>query len=148
MPLDNGHQWDRKMLVGGREVLRRIEERHKLVSIDRDSPSETALKYGFADGAPGEIGIIAPVTRPLCGACSRLRLTADGNLLTCLFSMVDHNIREPLRRGDTRDQIAQFMIAQCSKKKRVTASMSLTLYSLRELCLSSGAKGKRISGRA
>jgi cyclic pyranopterin phosphate synthase len=117
MPLDNGHQWDRKMLVGGREVLRRIEERHKLVSIDRDTPSETALKYGFADGAPGEIGIIAPVTRPFCGACSRLRLTADGNLRTCLFSMVDHNIREPLRRGDTRDQIAQFMIDTVLKKE-------------------------------
>jgi len=117
MPLDNGHQWDRQMLVGGREVLRRIEERHKLVSIDRDSPSETALKYAFADGAPGEIGIIAPVTRPFCGACSRLRLTADGNLRTCLFSMVDHNIREHLRRGETRDQIARFMIDTVLKKE-------------------------------
>ena len=117
MPLDNGHQWDRKMLVGGREVLQRIEERHKLVPIDRNSPSETALKYTFADRAPGEIGIIAPVTMPFCGACSRLRLTADGNLRTCLFSMVDHNIRELVRRGETRDQIAQFMIDTVLKKK-------------------------------
>jgi len=117
MPLDNGHQWDRQMLVGGREVLQRIEERHQLVPIDRDSPSETALKYAFADGAPGEIGIIAPVTMPFCGACSRLRLTADGNLRTCLFSMVDHNIRELLRRGETRDRIAQFMIDTVLKKK-------------------------------
>ena len=117
MPLDNGHQWDRRMLVGGREVLQRIEERHKLVPIDRNSPSETALKYTFADRAPGEIGIIAPVTMPFCGACSRLRLTADGNLRTCLFSMVDHNIRELVRRGETRDQIAQFMIDTVLKKK-------------------------------
>jgi len=117
MPLDNGHQWDRKMLVGGREVLQRIEERHKIVPIDRNSPSETALKYAFADGAPGGIGIIAPVTMPFCGACSRLRLTADGNLRTCLFSMVDHNVRKFLRRGDTRDQIAQFMIDTVLKKK-------------------------------
>jgi cyclic pyranopterin phosphate synthase len=117
MPLDNGHQWDRQMLVSGREVLQRIEERHKLVPIDRDSPSETALKYAFADGAPGEIGIIAPVTMPFCGACSRLRLTADGNLRTCLFSMVDHNIRDLLRRGATRDRIAQFMIDTVLKKK-------------------------------
>lgn len=82
MPLDNGHRWDRRMLVGGREVLQRIEERYELVLIDRNSPSETALKYAFADGAPGKIGIIAPVTMPFCGACSRLRLTADGNLRT------------------------------------------------------------------
>ena len=117
MPLDNGHQWDRRMLVGGREVLQRIEERHKLVPIDRNSPSETALKYGFADGAPGEIGVIAPVTMPFCGACSRLRLTADGNLRTCLFSMVDHNVRERIRQGETRNQIAQFMIDTVLKKK-------------------------------
>lgn len=117
MPLDNGHQWDRKMLVGGREVLQRIEERHQLVAINRNSPSETALNYIFADGSPGEIGIIAPVTMPFCGACSRLRLTADGNLRTCLFSMVDHNLRELLRRGASRDQIAQFMIDTVLKKK-------------------------------
>jgi cyclic pyranopterin phosphate synthase len=117
MPLDNGHQWDRQMLVSGREVLQRIEERHQLVPIDRDPPSETALKYTFADGAPGEIGIIAPVTMPFCGACSRLRLTADGNLRTCLFSMVDHNIRDLLRRGETRNQIEQFMIDTVLKKK-------------------------------
>jgi cyclic pyranopterin phosphate synthase len=117
MPLDNGHQWNRQLLVGGREVLQRIEERHKLVRVDRNAPSETALKYAFADGAPGEIGIIAPVTMPFCGACSRLRLTADGNLRTCLFSMVDHNIRNLLRQGETREGIAQFMIDTVLKKK-------------------------------
>ena len=117
MPLDNGHQLNREMLVGGREVLQRIEERHKLVPLDRNAPSETALKYSFADGEPGEIGIIAPVTMPFCGACSRLRLTADGNLRTCLFSMVDHNLRDLLRRGETHDGIAQFMIDTVLKKK-------------------------------
>ncbi|MCI0490533.1 MAG: GTP 3',8-cyclase MoaA [Blastocatellia bacterium] len=117
MPLDNGHQWDRKLLVGGREVLERIQERHALVPLQRDAPSETALRYTFADGSPGEIGIIAPVTQPFCGACSRLRLTADGNLRTCLFSMVDHNIRDRIRRGDTRDQVADFMIGTVLKKE-------------------------------
>jgi cyclic pyranopterin phosphate synthase len=117
MPLDNGHQWNRQLLVGGREVLQRIEQCHKLVPVDRNAPSETALKYAFADGAPGAIGIIAPVTMPFCGACSRLRLTADGNLRTCLFSMVDHDIRELLRQDATREQIAQFMIDTVLKKK-------------------------------
>jgi cyclic pyranopterin phosphate synthase len=117
MPLDNGHQWDRNLLVGGREILQRIEERHTLVPVHRDAPSETALRYRFADGARGEIGIIAPVTMAFCGACSRLRLTADGNLRTCLFSMIDHNIRDRIRRGDTREEIARFMIETVLKKE-------------------------------
>ena len=117
MPLDNAHQWDRNMLVGGREVIERIERRHKLVPVRRDTPSETAQRFVFADGAPGAIGIIAPVTMPFCGECARLRLTADGNLRTCLFSMVDHNIRDRVRRGDTREEIAQFMIDTVLKKE-------------------------------
>lgn len=117
MPLDNGHQWDRSLLVGGREVLQRIEERHQLIPVHRDNPSETALKYAFADGSQGEIGIIAPVTMPFCGACSRLRLTADGNLRTCLFSMVDYNIRDRIRRGDNREELAQFLIDTVLKKE-------------------------------
>jgi cyclic pyranopterin phosphate synthase len=117
MPLDNGHQWDKSMLVSGREVLQRIEERHKLVPIHKDDPSETALKYVFADGAQGEIGIIAPVTQAFCGACSRLRMTADGNLRTCLFSMTDHNIKDRIRRGDKREDLRQFMIDTVWKKE-------------------------------
>jgi GTP 3',8-cyclase len=117
MPLDNGHQWDRSLLVGGREVIERIEQRHKLVPVHSGAPSETAQRFGFADGAAGEIGIIAPVTMAFCGECSRLRLTADGNLRTCLFSMVDHNIRDRIRRGDSREQLAQFMIETVFKKE-------------------------------
>lgn len=117
MPLDNGHQWERNLLVSGREILERIEQRHKLVPVKRDNLSETALRYVFEDGEPGEIGIIAPVTEPFCGACSRLRLTADGNLRTCLFSMTDHNIRDRIRRGDDREQLAQFMIDTVLKKE-------------------------------
>jgi cyclic pyranopterin phosphate synthase len=71
----------------------------------------------FADNAPGDIGIIAPVTEPFCGECSRLRLTADGNIRTCLFSMVDHNIRDRLRRGDSRADIRQFLIDTVLKKE-------------------------------
>jgi cyclic pyranopterin phosphate synthase len=117
MPLDNGHQWNRDLLVGGREILQQLEMRHRLTAIGRASPSDTALKYTFADGARGEIGIIAPVTMPFCGACSRLRLTADGNLRTCLFSMVDHNIRDRIRRGGTSGELADFMIETVLKKK-------------------------------
>jgi cyclic pyranopterin phosphate synthase len=117
MPLDNAHQWDRSLLVGGREILQRIESRHRLLEVERATPGETALRYVFADDSPGEIGIIAPVTMPFCGACSRLRLTADGNLRTCLFSMIDYNIRDRIRRGDTREQVTRFMIDTVLKKE-------------------------------
>lgn len=117
MPLDSGGRWDRSLVVGGREILQRIQQRYELVPVVRDNPSETALRYVFADGAPGEIGIIAPITMPFCGQCSRLRLTADGNLRTCLFSLVEYNIRDRIRRGDSREQLAQFIIETVLKKE-------------------------------
>jgi cyclic pyranopterin phosphate synthase len=67
--------------------------------------SETARRYRFADGAPGEIGLIAPVTQPFCGHCSRIRLTADGKLRTCLFSKDDHDLRPLLREGASDEDL-------------------------------------------
>jgi cyclic pyranopterin phosphate synthase len=84
MPLDSGHEWAREDVVSGKEIRERISERFPLVSVDVARGSETSSRYRFADGAPGEIGIIAPVTEPFCGACSRIRLTADGQIRTCL----------------------------------------------------------------
>ena len=72
-----------------------------LEEIPRHSPSETALRYRFADGQ-GELGIIAPVSIPFCGQCSRIRLTADGKLRTCLFSLREHDVRHLVRNGATR----------------------------------------------
>jgi len=85
MPLDGHGGWQPALVVPGREVFARVHARYPLIPVAGQSPSETARRYRFADGAPGEIGIIAPVTEPFCGACSRLRLTADGKLRTCLF---------------------------------------------------------------
>src|SRR2546425_6934993 len=82
MPLDSGHEWSREDVVSGREIRERIEERYRLEPLELYRGSETASRYRFADGAPGEIGIIAPVTEPFCGACSRIRLTADGQIRT------------------------------------------------------------------
>jgi len=78
MPLDSGHDWSRADVVSGREIRERIDEKFPLVPMDVARGSETSSRFRFADGAPGEIGIIAPVTEPFCGACSRIRLTADG----------------------------------------------------------------------
>jgi GTP 3',8-cyclase len=101
MPLDADRAWTRDQMVPAAEVHRRISERWRLIPIDHE-PSETARKYRFADGR-GEIGLIAPVTQPFCGHCSRIRLTADGKLRTCLFSKDDHDLK-CLLRGEADDQ--------------------------------------------
>jgi cyclic pyranopterin phosphate synthase len=117
MPLDSGHEWSRDDVVSGREIRNRIEERFPLVAVDVARGSETSSRYRFADGAPGEIGIIAPVTEPFCGACSRIRLTADGQIRTCLFSTVEHSLRDVVRRGAPRREIVEFIEAVVMKKE-------------------------------
>lgn len=112
MPLDSGHDWSRADVVSGGEIRARIEERFPLIAIEKAGTprgSETAARYRFADGAQGEIGIIAPVTEPFCGACSRIRLTADGQIRTCLFSKEEHSLRDVLRSGASRDEIIAFI---------------------------------------
>src|SRR2546421_4496668 len=117
MPLDSGHEWNREDVVSGREIRQRIEERFPLEQLKVVRGSETSSRYRFADGAPGEIGIIAPVTEPFCGACSRIRLTSDGQIRTCLFSTVEHSLREVLRDGATRAEIIDFIEAVVMKKE-------------------------------
>lgn len=117
MPLDSGHEWDRKDVFSGKEIRDRISERFPLVSVDVARGSETSSRYRFADGAPGEIGIIAPVTEPFCGACSRIRLTADGQIRTCLFSTVEHSLRDVVRSGASRDEIIDYIRSVILKKE-------------------------------
>jgi cyclic pyranopterin phosphate synthase len=117
MPLDSGHDWSRADVVSGREIRERINERFLLVAMKVNRGSETSARYRFADGAPGEIGIIAPVTEPFCGACSRIRLTADGQIRTCLFSTVEHSLRDVIRSGATRQEIVEFIEAVVLKKE-------------------------------
>jgi GTP 3',8-cyclase len=117
MPLDSGHEWSRGDVVSGREIRERINERFPLEPIAVFRGSETASRYRFADGAPGEIGIIAPVTEPFCGACSRIRLTADGQIRTCLFSTVEHSLRDVVRDGASRQEIIDFIESVVMKKE-------------------------------
>jgi cyclic pyranopterin phosphate synthase len=109
MPLDSGHEWNREMVVSGREIFQKIDSVFPLKLKTNSRGAETAWKYEFADGAGGEIGIIAPVTEMFCGACSRIRLTADGQIRTCLFSTREHNLRDVLRSGATRAEIVEFI---------------------------------------
>ncbi len=117
MPLDSGHDWAREDVVSSREIRERITAQFPLVAIDIDRGSETSSRFRFADGAPGEIGIIAPVTEPFCGACSRIRLTADGQIRTCLFSTVEYSLRDVVRTGATRAEIVEFIESVVLKKE-------------------------------
>ncbi|HYJ47505.1 MAG TPA: GTP 3',8-cyclase MoaA [Pyrinomonadaceae bacterium] len=117
MPLDSGHDWSRADVVSGQEIFRRVNERFPLVPVGVARGSETSSRYRFADGAPGEIGIIAPVTEPFCGACSRIRLTADGQIRTCLFSTVEHSLRDVVRRGATRAETMEYIESVVMKKE-------------------------------
>ena len=92
MPLDSARAWLKELVVTGREVIGRLQARFDLRPIQSDNPSSTARRWAFADGR-GEIGIIAPVSEPFCGHCNRIRLTADGKIRTCLFSVTEHDLR-------------------------------------------------------
>src|SRR2546421_1423573 len=113
MPLDSGHEWSPEDVVSGREIRKRISERFPLEPLGVARGSETSSRYRFVDGAPGEIGIIAPVTEAFCGACSRIRLTADGQIRTCLFSTIEHSLRDVVRDRPSRE------IGRASCRERV-----------------------------
>ncbi len=117
MPLDSGHEWHRDMVVPGKEIREKIDSQFPLKLKNPSRESETSWKYVFEDGAKGEIGIIAPVTEMFCGACSRIRLTADGQIRTCLFSTTEHNLRDFIRKGASRDEIVEFIRDVAMKKE-------------------------------
>jgi GTP 3',8-cyclase len=116
MPLDADRAWTRDLMVPAAEVYRRITAKWPLVPVVHER-SETARKYRFADGR-GEIGLIAPVTQPFCGACSRIRLTADGKLRTCLFSKDDHDLKSLLRGGAGDREIGDAISAIVMQKEK------------------------------
>jgi GTP 3',8-cyclase len=116
MPLDADRHWSRELMVPAAEVYKRIHAQWPLVQSPHEK-SETARKYRFADGAPGEIGLIAPVTQAFCGHCSRIRLTADGKLRTCLFSKEDHDLRTLLRADVPDEEIANWIRSVVNQKE-------------------------------
>src|SRR6185369_5124872 len=116
MPLDADRHWSRQQVVPATEIHRRIHALWPLEQTPHER-SETARKYRFADGTPGEIGLIAPVTQPFCGHCSRIRLTADGKLRTCLFSKDDHDLRSLLREGATDSDLVTYIRSVVHEKE-------------------------------
>ena len=103
MPLDAEHAWERARVVPAARILDAIADAFPLVA-DGDT-SQPATTYGFADGAPGRIGVIPSVTEPFCDTCNRLRVTAEGQLRNCLFALAETDLREPLRSGASDDEL-------------------------------------------
>jgi GTP 3',8-cyclase len=101
MPLDSARAWQKEMVVSGTEIFSTLRRKFELQPLAPDNPSSTSKRWAFADGR-GEVGIIAPVSEPFCGHCNRIRLTADGKIRTCLFSVTEHDLR-PLLRGAAGD---------------------------------------------
>jgi len=115
MPLEEDRVWSPDIVVTLDEILCRMAEYRPLVEIPHDR-SETARRYVFDDGM-GEIGIIAPVSHPFCGHCSRVRITSDGKIRTCLFSIWDHDLHELMRRGASDDELVAFIHSVVDRKE-------------------------------
>jgi cyclic pyranopterin phosphate synthase len=115
MPLEEERVWSPEIVVRLEEILERMAELRPLVEIPHER-SETARRYRFDDGL-GEIGIIAPVSHPFCGHCSRVRVTSDGKIRTCLFSIFDHDLASVIRRGGSDDDMAGFIRGVVQRKE-------------------------------
>ena len=109
MPLEEGRLWTPEIVVPLAEIVERIGREMPLVPMPPREASETARRYTFADGV-GEIGIIAPVSQAFCGACSRVRLTSDGKIRTCLFSQVEHDLYGRMRAGEDDKVLSDYIV--------------------------------------
>jgi cyclic pyranopterin phosphate synthase len=116
MPLEEDRVWSPQVVVRLEEILAALNTFQPVVPLAPNTASETALRYTFQDGL-GEIGIIAPVSHPFCGHCSRVRLTSDGKLRTCLFSQSDHDLYGVLRRGGDDADLAEFIRRTVDRKE-------------------------------
>jgi cyclic pyranopterin phosphate synthase len=116
MPLEEDRVWTPEIVVPMREILERLESIRPIVALPATALSETARRYTFDDGV-GEIGIIAPVSLPFCGHCSRIRLTSDGKIRTCLFSQSDHDLYGVMKRGGSDDELAAYIRKTVDQKE-------------------------------
>ena len=115
MPLEEDRVWSPEVVVTMDEILKALNEFRPVRQLP-NGWSETARRYTFDDGL-GEIGIIAPVSHPFCGHCSRIRLTSDGKIRTCLFSLLDHDLASRMHARATDDEMAEFIRSVVERKE-------------------------------
>jgi cyclic pyranopterin phosphate synthase len=108
MDVGNSNNWTSAKLFSKKEIIENIAARYPLQEIGRDRGSAPSLDYEFVDGK-GDIGVIASVTEPFCSSCTRIRLTADGKIVTCLFAQVGHDVKSRLRGGASDEEISEFI---------------------------------------
>ncbi len=118
MPLEHGERWGRDVLVPGKELRERIAAEFPLVPDPDGDPHAPSRDWLFADGAPGLVGFIDAVTAPFCASCNRIRLTADGKLRTCLFSVQEHDLRDLLRGSASDEEILLRLHGVVATKER------------------------------
>ena len=116
MPLDFQKSWDRAQLVSAEEILEQLSNAFPLEPMRVTDPSAPATMYRYLDGR-GAVGVIASVTRPFCGHCDRIRLTADGQIRTCLFANREYDFRAAMRSGSSDDEIAKLLEAAVWRKE-------------------------------
>ena len=115
MPLDGQGVWSPDKMVSGKDILETVSRHHKIISLGRQ-PADTTTHWGFEDGK-GELGVITPMTEPFCDDCDRIRLGADGKLLTCLFDMNYYDLKQIIRRDGCTDEELAAHITNCVLKK-------------------------------
>jgi cyclic pyranopterin phosphate synthase len=116
MPLDFQHTWEREKLVPADEILSQIDAEFPIEPATGQDPSAPATLYRYRDGG-GTVGVIASVTRPFCGHCDRIRLTADGQIRTCLFSLREYDFRKAMRGGADDAEVARLLYAAVLRKE-------------------------------
>ncbi len=110
MDVGTVNSWDEGAVLSAREILESIDREMPLEPVNKNHPGDVADRYRYRDGG-GEVGLIPSVTQPFCGDCSRVRLSAEGKLFTCLFGVVGHDLKEPLRRGASPQEIESLIRA-------------------------------------
>ncbi|MCA9630840.1 MAG: GTP 3',8-cyclase MoaA [Myxococcales bacterium] len=109
MDVGTSNDWQLAEVVSAKQIIERIHEQFPLEAIDANYPGEVANRYRYRDGL-GEVGVIASVTQPFCGDCSRARLSSEGKLYTCLFSGVSRDLKAPLRSGASDEELARLIV--------------------------------------
>jgi cyclic pyranopterin phosphate synthase len=126
MPLEHGSHWGTDVMVPGKELRQRIDDVFPIRRDPGQDPHAPSRDWVFADGAPGSVGFIDSVTEPFCSACNRIRLTADGKIRTCLFSLREHDLLGAVRAGADDEAVMELLhsaVATKEKKHHITDGM-------------------------